>query len=44
MWLQKCAMHGDHNPRLISADQWDTFQKTWRDIASRKIDVEALVT
>jgi basic membrane protein A len=44
MWLQKCAMHGDHNPRLVAADQWDTFQKTWRDIASRKIDVEALVT
>jgi basic membrane protein A len=44
MWLQKCATHGDHNPRLISADQWDTFQKTWRDIASHKIDVEALVT
>jgi basic membrane protein A len=44
MWLQKCGKHGDYNPRLISADEWRTFQKVWSDIASRKIDVETLVT
>src|SRR6266851_6770246 len=43
MWLQKCGKNGDYNPRLISADEWSTFQKVWSDIASRKIDVEALV-
>jgi basic membrane protein A and related proteins len=44
MWVLKCGAHGDHNPLLISAEQWDTFEKTWRAIASRQIDVEALVT
>ena len=44
MWLTKCGTHGDYNPRLITTGQWDTFQTTWRDIASRKIDVDALVT
>jgi basic membrane protein A len=43
MWLQKCGKNGDHNPRLVSADDWRTFQTVWSDIASRKIDVEALV-
>jgi basic membrane protein A and related proteins len=43
MWLQKCGKYGDHNPRLVSAEQWNTFQKVWSDIASRKIDVEAVV-
>jgi basic membrane protein A len=44
MWLHKCGKNGDYNPRLVSADEWTTFQKVWRDIAARKIDVEALVT
>jgi basic membrane protein A len=43
MWLQKCGKNGDYNPRLVSADQWKIFQKAWSDIASRKIDVDALV-
>jgi basic membrane protein A len=43
MWLQKCGKNGDYNPRLISADQWATFQKVWSDIAARKIDVDAMV-
>jgi len=43
MWLQKCGKNGDFNPRLISADQWNAFQKVWSDIASRKIDVETIV-
>ena len=43
MWLQTCGKNGDYNPRLVTADQWSTFQKVWSDIASRKIDVEALV-
>jgi hypothetical protein len=43
MWLQKCGNNGEYNPRLISADQWNTFRKVWSDIASRKIDVETIV-
>jgi hypothetical protein len=43
MWLQKCGKNGDYNPRLVSADDWNKFQKVWSDIASRKIDVEAFV-
>jgi basic membrane protein A len=43
MWLQKCGKNGEYNPRLISADEWSTFQKVWTDIASRKIDVEVMV-
>ena len=44
MWLLKCGANGDHNPHLVSADQWNTFQNVWRDIASHKIDVGSLVT
>ncbi len=43
MWLQTCGKNGDYNPRLVTAEQWSTFQKAWSDIASRKIDVESLV-
>jgi len=43
MWLLKCGANGDHNPRLVTADEWNTFQKVWNDIASHRIDVEALV-
>jgi basic membrane protein A and related proteins len=43
MWLQTCGKNGDYNPRLVTAEQWSTFQKAWSDIASRKIDVEALI-
>src|SRR5580692_9063501 len=42
MWLQKCGKNGDHNPRLVSADDWRTFQKVWSGLASGKINVEAL--
>src|ERR1700719_40558 len=44
MWLQKCGKNGDYNPRLISAAEWRRVSKGWSDIASRKIDVETLVT
>lgn len=43
MWLFKCGRNGDYNPRLISADEWSTFQKVWSDIAARKIDVDSTV-
>ena len=43
MWLQKCGKNGEFNSRLVSAEEWSTFQKVWSDIASRKIDVEAIV-
>jgi basic membrane protein A and related proteins len=44
MWLLKSGANGDHNPRLVSAEQWSTFQKIWNDLAVRKIDVEAIVS
>jgi basic membrane protein A len=43
MWLQKCGKNGDYNPRLVSAEQWTTFEKVWSDIASHKIDVDSFV-
>ncbi len=43
MWLQKCGKNGDYNPRLVSVDEWNTFQKVWSDIATHKIDVDSLV-
>jgi basic membrane protein A len=43
MWLQKCSKNGDYNPRLISTDEWNTFQKVWGDVGSRKIDVDRFV-
>jgi basic membrane protein A len=43
MWLHKCGKNGAYNPRLISAEQWNTFQKVWGDIAARKIDVDRFV-
>ena len=42
-WLPKCGKIGDYNPRLVSAEQWRTFQGVWADIAAHKIDVENLV-
>ncbi|HXW61786.1 MAG TPA: BMP family protein [Candidatus Acidoferrales bacterium] len=43
MWLLKCGINGDHNPRLVSADQWATFKKVWADIASGQIDVDRMI-
>ena len=43
VWLPKCGKNGDYNPRLVTAEQWNTFQKVWVDIAARKIDVDAIV-
>jgi basic membrane protein A and related proteins len=41
-WLLKSGANGDHNPRLITAEQWSAFQKIWSDLAAHKIDVEAI--
>lgn len=43
MWLPKCGKNGDYNPRLVTAEQWNTFQKVWVEIAARKIDVDAII-
>ena len=43
MWLQKCGKNGDYNPRLVSAEQWATFQKVWNDLASGRINVDEFV-
>jgi basic membrane protein A and related proteins len=40
MWLQKSGENGDHNPRLVSAEQWKDFQKIWSDLAARRINVD----
>jgi basic membrane protein A and related proteins len=43
MWLLKCGTNGDHNPRLVSADQWAAFKQVWTGIASGQIDVDRMV-
>jgi len=43
LWLRKCGKNGEYNPRLVSAGQWNAFQKVWSDIASHKIDVDSYV-
>ncbi|MGH9680782.1 MAG: BMP family protein, partial [Candidatus Acidiferrales bacterium] len=42
MWLLKCGKNGDYNPRLITAAEWNGFEKVWGEIAARKIDVASL--
>jgi basic membrane protein A len=44
MWLLKCGGNGDHNPRLVTADQWTAFQKIWADLAAGRIDVNAAIS
>jgi basic membrane protein A and related proteins len=43
MWLLKSGSSGDHNPRLVTVEQWKQFQKIWGDLAARRINVDALV-
>jgi basic membrane protein A len=43
MWLLKAGPHGDHNPALVSAAAWNSFQKIWADLAQHRIDVSAIV-
>jgi basic membrane protein A and related proteins len=42
MWLLKAGANGDHNPRLVTADQWSRFRKIWGDLAARTINVDAI--
>jgi len=42
MWLLKCGKYGDHNPQLVTVEQWKAFRRIWSDLAARRIDVEAL--
>ena len=44
MWLLKCGANGDHNPKLVSADQWAAFQKIWADLAAGRIDIATAVS
>lgn len=39
MWLLKSGKNGDHNPKLVTDDEWKAFQKIWADLAARRIDV-----
>jgi basic membrane protein A and related proteins len=43
MWLQRSGANGDHNPRLVTAEQWKAFSKIWSDLATGKIDVDEFV-
>lgn len=43
MWILQAGAAGDHNPDLISADNWAAFKAIWSDVAARKIDVAALL-
>jgi basic membrane protein A len=43
MWLLKAGANGDHNPKLISADAWGSFQKIWSDLGSHKLSAADLV-
>lgn len=43
MWILTSGANGDHNPAIISAEQWSAFKKIWDDVAARKIDVPALL-
>ncbi len=31
MWLLKAGAHGDHNPQLVSPQEWTAFRKVWSD-------------
>jgi basic membrane protein A len=44
MWLLKSGRNGDHNPRLVTAEQWKAFQNIWSDLAAGKIDVDAFAS
>jgi basic membrane protein A and related proteins len=44
MWLLKSGKNGDHNPRLVTDEQWKAFQKIWGDLAARKIDVDVFAS
>jgi basic membrane protein A len=43
MWLLKAGPEGDHNPDVVPAEAWSSFETIWKDIAARKIDVAALL-
>lgn len=42
MWLLKSGTNGNHNPRLVSAEQWRTFQEIWSDLGTGKINADAI--
>jgi basic membrane protein A and related proteins len=43
MWLLKAGDTGDHNPKLISAENWDAFEKIWADLGARKLSAADLI-
>jgi len=43
IWLQKSGANGDHNPRLVTVEQWNAFLKIWGDLATGKIDVDSFI-
>jgi basic membrane protein A and related proteins len=44
IWLLKAGPNGDHNPHLVSAEQWAAFQKIWSDLAANRIDLSPWIS
>jgi basic membrane protein A len=42
-WLLKAGRNGDHNPELVSAAQWQAFQKIWSALSRRSITVSSIL-
>jgi basic membrane protein A len=43
MWLLKAGDTGDHNPKLVSAENWGAFEKIWADLGARKLSAADLI-
>ena len=44
MWLLKAGANGDHNPHLVSAEEWAAFQKIWSDLSANRIDLSPWIS
>ncbi len=43
MWVPRAGAMGDHNPKLVSDENWKKFQAIWEDLGEGRIDVATLV-
>lgn len=43
MWSLKAGEMGDHNPGIVSDEEWAKFLSTWEDLGSGKIEVAEIV-
>ena len=44
IWLLKAGVNGDHNPHLVSAQEWAAFQKVWGDLSANRIDLSPWIS